>query len=328
MSIYNAFMPDLKKTLDGNKYSAIYNAIKADKSVEEIQALVDKAMDEDGVIKDVQSGITSRYKSDYYELYNSEEEGDREKAIALGELAAKGFLATGMSEEETEALLADWQYKDPAYNLLDDAVESGEGIEDAVKLLMETKEPDNMIEHLVKGYGSTIKYNRDNDIDSVIEGNVNKALNAIEKGTNYDSAAKALEEKAAASAAKKQLQEEKKELKQNTYDILESGKGDYKQAVNEWAVKLMGDDTSVESQKDAASTIKSSLTTDYTKPLVKAYKSGDYSAQQMLIRVATIKAYIDEQVGTKIANKYGGDYYQYELDQIIDLMDEYDKKPW
>ncbi|WP_026651320.1 hypothetical protein [Butyrivibrio proteoclasticus] len=328
MSIYNAFMPDLKKTLDGNKYSAIYNAIKADKSVEEIQALVDKAMDEDGVIKDVQSGITSRYKSDYYELYNSEEEGDREKAIALGELAAKGFLATGMSEEETEALLADWQYKDPAYNLLDDAVESGEGIEDAVKLLMETKEPDKMIEHLVKGYGSTIKYNRDNDIDSVIEGNVNKALNAIEKGTNYDSAAKALEEKAAASAAKKQLQEEKKELKQNTYDILESGKGDYKQAVNEWAVKLMGDDTSVESQKDAASTIKSSLTTDYTKPLVKAYKNGDYSAQQMLIRVATIKAYIDEQVGTKIAKKYGGDYYQYELDQIIDLMDEYDQKPW
>ena len=328
MSIYNAFMPDLKKSLDGNKYSAIYNAIKADKSVEEIQALVDKAMDEDGVIKDVQSGITSRYKSDYYELYNSEEEGDREKAIALGELAAKGFLATGMSEEETEALLADWQYKDPAYNLLDDAVESGEGIEDAVKLLMETKEPDKMIEHLVKGYGSTIKYNRDNDIDSVIEGNVNKALNAIEKGTNYDSAAKALEEKAAASAAKKQLQEEKKELKQNTYDILESGKGDYKQAVNEWAVKLMGDDTSVESQKDAASTIKSSLTTDYTKPLVKAYKNGDYSAQQMLIRVATIKAYIDEQVGTKIAKKYGGDYYQYELDQIIDLMDEYDKKPW
>ena len=328
MSIYNAFMPDLKKTLDGNKYSAIYSAIKADKSVEEIQALIDKAMDEDGVIKDVQSGITSRYKSDYYELYNSEEEGDREKAIALGELAAKGFLATGMSEEETEALLADWQYKDPAYNLLDDAVESGEGIEDVVKLLMETKEPDKMIEHLVKGYGSTIKYNRDNDIDSVIEGNVNKALNAIEKGTNYDSAAKALEEKAAASAAKKQLQEEKKELKQNTYDILESGKGDYKQAVNEWAVKLMGDDTSVESQKDAASTIKSSLTTDYTKPLVKAYKNGDYSAQQMLIRVATIKAYIDEQVGTKIAKKYGGDYYQYELDQIIELMDEYDQKPW
>ena len=33
MSIYNAFMPDLKKTLDGNKYSAIYSAIKADKSV-------------------------------------------------------------------------------------------------------------------------------------------------------------------------------------------------------------------------------------------------------------------------------------------------------
>jgi hypothetical protein len=48
----------------------------------------------------------------------------------------------------------------------------------------------------------------------------------------------------------------------------------------------------------------------------------------MLIRVATIKAYIDEQVGTKIAKKYGGDYYQYELDQIIDLMDEYDQKPW
>lgn len=330
MSIYNAFMPDLKKTLDGNKYSAIYNAIKADKSVEEIQALVDKAMDEDGVIQDVQAGITSRYKSDYYELYNSEEEGDMEKAIALGELAAKGFLATGMSEEETEALLADWQYKDPAYNLLDDAVESGEGIEDAVKLLMETKEPDNMIEHLVKGYGSTIKYNRDNDIDSVIEGNVNKALNAIEKGTNYDSAAKALEEKAAASAAKKQLEAEKKELKQNTYDILESGKGDYKQAVNEWAVKLMGDDTSVESQKNAASAIKSSLTTDYTKPLVKAYKNGDYSAQQMLIRVATIKAYIDEQTGldSNEAKKYKGDYYQYELDQIIEWMDKYDKQPW
>ena len=76
--------------------------------------------------------------------------------------------------------------------------------------------------------------------------------------------------------------------------------------------------------------MKEALTNDYTKPLVKAYKNGDYSAQQLLIRVATIKAYMDEQTGldSNEAKKYKGDYYQYEMDQIIEYLNKYDVEPW
>ena len=330
-ALYNSFMPDLQKTIASNKYSSIYDAIKADKDVEEIQELVNKVMDEEGTIYSIKSGITSRYKSDYFDLYTAGLDGDEEaaeKAHELAEKATKGMLAIGMTEEEAEETILEWQDPTYGYSVLDKAIESGEGIEDAVKYLQEGKDNDKMIEHVVNHYGSTIRYNRDNGIESDIEDNVNKALDTIEKGTRYDAAYKALEEKAAEKAAKQQATAEKNEAKEATYKVLDSGSGDYKKAVDAWAVKIMGEDTSVENQKEAGSTIKSALTKDYTKPLVKAYKSGDYSAQQMLVRVAMIKAYIDEQTGTKIANKYGGDYYQYEIDQITKTMEEYDKSPW
>ena len=330
-ALYNAFMPDLQKTISSNKYTSIYDAIKQDKSVEDISALVQGVLENDGVIYDIKSGITSRYKSDYYDLYAAGEDGDEEaaqKAHDLAEKATKGLLAIGMTEEEAEDTILEWQDPTYGYSVLDKAIESGEGIEDAVKFLQEAKDNDKMIKHVVGHYGSTIRYNRDNEIDSSIEDNVNKALNSIEKGTTYDKAAKALAEKEAATAAKTKLQQEKAALRDATYKILETGQGDYKQAVNNWASKLMEGKSGDEAIKDAGSTMKSSLTTDYTKPLVKAYKNGDSSAQQKLTRVAMIKAYIDEQTGTTIAKKYGGDYYQYELDQIIEYLNKYDVEPW
>jgi hypothetical protein len=330
-ALYNAFMPDLQKTISSNKYTSIYDAIKQDKSVEDISAIVQGVLENDGVIYDIKSGITSRYKSDYYDLYAAGEDGDEEaaqKAHDLAEKATKGLLAIGMTEEEAEDTILEWQDPTYGYSVLDKAIESGEGIEDAVKFLQEAKDNDKMIKHVVDHYGSTIRYNRDNEIESSIEDNVNKALNSIEKGTTYDKAAKALAEKEAATAAKTKLQKEKAALRDATYKILETGQGDYKQAVNNWASKLMEGKSGDEAIKDAGSTMKSSLTTDYTKPLVKAYKNGDSSAQQKLTRVAMIKAYIDEQTGTSIAKKYGGDYYQYELDQIIEFLNKYDVEPW
>ena len=330
-ALYNAFMPDLQKTISSNKYTSVYDAIKQDKSVEDISAIVQGVLENDGTIYDIKSGITSRYKSDYYDLYAAGEDGDEEaaqKAHDLAEKATKGLLAIGMTEEEAEDTILEWQDPTYGYSVLDKAIESGEGIEDAVKFLQEAKDNDKMIKHVVDHYGSTIRYNRDNGIDSSIEDNVNKALNSIEKGTTYDKAAKALAEKEAETAAKTKLQKEKAALRDATYKILETGQGDYKQAINNWASKLMEGKSGDEAIKDAGSTMKSSLTTDYTKPLVKAYKNGDSSAQQKLTRVAMIKAYIDEQTGTSIAKKYGGDYYQYELDQIIELLNKYDVEPW
>lgn len=330
-ALYNAFMPDLQKTISSNKYTSVYDAIKQDKSVEDISAIVQGVLENDGTIYDIKSGITSRYKSDYYDLYAAGEDGDEEaaqKARDLAEKATKGLLAIGMTEEEAEDTILEWQDPTYGYSVLDKAIESGEGIEDAVKFLQEAKDNDKMIKHVVDHYGSTIRYNRDNEIDSSIEDNVNKALDSIEKGTTYDKAAKALAEKEAATAAKTKLQKEKAALRDATYKILETGQGDYKQAINNWASKLMEGKSGDEAIKDAGSTMKSSLTTDYTKPLVKAYKNGDSSAQQKLTRVAMIKAYIDEQTSTTIAKKYGGDYYQYEMDQIIELLNKYDVEPW
>ena len=330
-ALYNSFMPDLQKTLASNKYSSVYAAIKADQSVEDIQEIVDKVLEDEGTVYDIKSGITSRYKSDYYDLFTQGEGGDEEaaqKAHDLAEKATKGMFAIGMTEEEAENTILEWQDPTYGYSILDKAIESGEGIEDAVKFLQEAKDNDKMIEHVVNHYGSTIRYNRDNGIDSDIENNVNKALDSIEKGITYEKALEGIEEKESASAAKKQLQEEKNSLKEETYKILDTGNGDYKKAVDNWANKLMEGKPGDGAIKDAGSAIKQSLTTDYTKPLIKAYKNGDSSAQQKLVRVATIKAYVDEQTGTSIAKKYKGDYFKYEMDQIAELIEKYNKEPW
>lgn len=301
-----------------DKYQGIYSALDRNKSDDKLYEAIDKAMNANGTVKSAESGLASKYKQDYLDLLDTKPEA----AEDLAEEATRAYMGLGLSRSEAEEIIEGWSDPSYGYSILDKAIESkeGEGIEDAVKYLQEAKKNDKMIEHIVNSYGTTISYNRNHKEGtsrSTIEENVNRAIKAIDSSLDYDKAKKQLEEKAAEKAAKQKAQEQKNEAKEAVYKTIESGDGDYKKAIDAWA------DEGAE-----YSSMKSTLTSDQVKPAIKALKNGDRSAQQTLSRVAMLKAYIDSKAGTNIAKKYGSDYYKYEMDQINELIEKYDKEPW
>lgn len=302
-AVYNAFFPDLKKTKSENPYAAIYDAIKADRDVE---TAVQKAMANGGVIADIQSGIASRYKSDYYEMLQV----DEEQAAELAEQARKGYLATGMTDAEFDAMLAtEWATKELGYSVLDDAIENGEGVAEAIADLQETKKDDAIVKHIVNSYASTIRYNRENGIDSGIEENVEEALKEIDSSYSFDECKKALDEKAAETAAKNALSAERDGYKQTMYSAIDSGSMDWQQAVHDLA------NTGME-----FSDIKSALTSQYKEEFIQNYNAGK-DVSKIAARIAAVKAYCDSLSGLEIPRKYGGDYYAYEIDKIKEWLE-------
>ena len=67
------------------------------------------------------------------------------------------------------------------------------------------------------------------------------------------------------------------------------------------------------------STIKGYLTTQYKADFVKAYNSGK-DVTVTANRIAAIKAYCDSMYGLEIPDKYHGDYYAYEQDEIKEWL--------
>lgn len=315
-SIYNLFAENkLKKTKakDSDKYDSVYDLIEKDKDAEDIQSCVDKAMEQGGTIKDIRSGIKSRLKEDYVDSL----ETNPDYAEKLKQQAVNGLTAIGLTKSEIEDEIKSWEDPTYGYSSLDKAIQSGEGIEDEIRYLQENKENDKIADHIMSEFSTTIEYNRNRSISSKTEDSVNKALQILDSSYSYDSVKRTMEQEAAEKAEKAEKQEAITSAKQETYNIIDSGNGDYKAAVDHW--REAGPD---------ASSIKSSLTTDYAKPLVKSYMEGDKSVETQLRRIAQVKAYIDQKNGTNIAKKYGGDYYQYEIDQIGELMNKYNEEPW
>lgn len=313
VSIYNQFGEDLKKTIEkpNDKYLAVYKSIAKDDDIEVIKEKVNKAMEKEGTIKDVRSGINSRYKSDYYEALLV----DEEEAKAIAELAKKGLIATDMTEEEANEVIKGWEADNYGYSSMDKAIASGEGIEEAMNHILQTKKKDNVIKHIIDRYADTFEYNDRNALDSELDERVEEALNAI--GENWNTAKKAYDDLQEAKAEAKEAQEAKTNAKENFYNVIQTGNGDYKSAIEDM----------IEAGTDYK-TIKSNLSSDQTKPLIKAYYNGDKNAYKAIQRIVTVRAYLSQQMGTKIAKKYHGDYLKYENDQVKKLMAEYEKNPW
>lgn len=313
VSIYNQFGEDLAKTIKtpNAKYLPIYNSIAKDDDIEVIKEKIDKAMEQEGTIYDVRKGISSRYKSDYYGALLV----DEEEARAIADLARKGLMATGMTEKEANDTILGWEEDSYGYAEIDKAIQSGEGIYEAMAHLIEGKKPENIVKHFITRYEDTFKYNNENAIDSQVDENVEEALSYI--GKSYSSAKKAYDELQAEKQAKAEAKEAKAEAKEKFYNVIQSGNGDYKSAIEDM----------VEAGTDYK-TIKSNLSSDQTKPLIKAYYNGDKNAYKAIQRIVTIRAYLSKQMGTKIAKKYHGDYLKYENDQVKKLMAEYEKNPW
>ena len=302
VAVYNLFMPDIKKTKTSNPYNLIYDEIK--KKNGDVEAKVKFVMSNDGNISDIESGITSRYKSDYYEAYQE----DPKKAQEIADEAKIGLVAIGMTEAEADATIEGWQTKKKTYTEIDKAIESGEGIVEEIEALKEEKEAEDIAEHIINEYSSTIEYNRKNNIESAVEGNVDAALKAIDSGYSYDERKKYLDQKAAESAAKSALTAERDGYKQKMFRSIDAGSMDWQKAVQDLAK------SGVE-----YSDIKGSLTTQYKEGLVNAYNSGK-DVTKTANRIASVKAYCDSMYGLKIPKKYGGDYYSYELDQIKEWL--------
>ena len=302
VSVYNLFMPDIKKTKTNNPYNLIYDEIK--KKNGDVEAKVKFAMSNDGNISDIESGITSRYKSDYYEAYQK----DPKKAQEIADEAKIGLVAIGMTEAEADATIEGWQTKKKTYTEIDKAIESGEGIAEEIKVLKEEKKAEDIAEHIINEYSPTIEYNRKNNIESSVEGNVNTALKAIDSGYSYDERKKYLDQKAAESEAKSALTAERDGYKQKMFRSIDAGSMDWQKAVQDLAKSGVG-----------YSDIKGSLTTQYKEDLVKAYNSGK-DVTKTANRIASVKAYCDSLNDLKIPKKYGGDYYSYEMDQIKEWL--------
>lgn len=317
-SFWNLFADDeyqLKKQIEkkNDKYKSFYNALDAEKSDEDLRNAINKAMDKGGTVEDIKSGIGGKYKDQYMEAF---EAGDTETMADLRNIMLRGYRAAGYTDDDMDKLIDTWTADKVSYSILDDAIENGGDVRAAIKALQDGgKEDDKIVEHILNHYEHSVMYERSNFSEGDIEEQVETALGVF--STNFDRAREDARIKAEEKAAKQAAQEKKTAAKQNLYDVLDTGQGDYKTAVEAW-----------HNEGVEAKDMKSSLTSDYVKPLVKQYKQGDSSATTKLSRIATIKAYIDEQQGTKIAKKYGGDYYQYEIDQITEMMDKYDEEPW
>ena len=322
-AFWNLFADDehqLKKQVEkkNDKYQSFYNALDAEKSDEDLQNAIQKAMGKGGTVEDIKSGIGSKYKEAYMEAF---EAGDQETMNDLRAIMLRGYKAAGYNDDDMNNLIDTWTSDKVSYSILDDAIENGGDVRAAIKALQEGgKEDDKIIDHILSHYEHSVDYERSNYSEGNIEEQVEAALGVF--GTNYNRAQEDARIKAEEKAAKQEADEKKKAAKQATYDIFESGSGDYQAAITDWY--NAGTDPS---------DIKSAMTTDLAKPLVKAYKQGDTSVTTKLNRIALMKAFIDEQTGlnSNEAKKYYkqyGDYYQYEIDQITKLMDKYDKEPW
>ena len=300
VAVYNFFLPDIKKTNTTNPYNLIYDEIK--KKNGDVEGKVKYVMDNNGNIKDIESGITSRYKSDYYDAYQK----NPEEAQKIADEAKVGLVAIGMTEAEADETIEGWQTKKKTYAEIDKAIESGEGIVEEIELLKEEKAVEDILEHIFDEYSSTIEYNRKNGIQSDVEDNVNIALETIDKKYSYDERKNFYEEKAEKKAEDKAKSAERDSYKQTIFNTIDTGNG-YQGAKK--AVENL-----IKTGLDSGQ-IKKYTTDNYKEKLVSEYKAGK-DVTTIKNRIIKIRAYADQIAGMKLDSKYGGDYEAYEKDVV------------
>lgn len=168
-------LPDLISKTSGSKNAKLFEAIDSGKAVEDTIA---KEVDGGRTIKDIQSAISSHYKSDYYDYYEAED--DRYEDI--GDKAAEAFKATGMTDEEVATLLEEWRNPSLSYNMLDGAIDgSGDDIGQMISDLRDAdKTPESIKGHLVSRYASTLRYNEGRGLtDEELNANLAQAFTAL-----------------------------------------------------------------------------------------------------------------------------------------------------
>jgi hypothetical protein len=131
----------------------------------------------------------------------------------------------GMSDEDIDAEINEWQEETITYALLDKAIASGEGIEDEIRHVQEGKADEKIIKHIMDRFSDTIAYEDVHETESDWRGNVEKALQAIDPTLTYDTANEEAMQKKAEKEAEQAAQEEKKGYKADFFASVESKNG-------------------------------------------------------------------------------------------------------
>lgn len=228
VALYNAFFDNLETTVTtGNstrteKKKAFVKNVDKKKDAEVIEESVTDAINKGVSIYDMKNSLKSEYKQAYFDAYM---EGDEEKARDIANKAAGGFSVMGMTDEEIDEEINSWQDEVVTYSALDKAIADGEGIIEEVQHVLEAKDPEKVVKHLMDRFTSTVDYEDSHDTESTWRDNVETALRAVDPTLSFDAAKEEAAQKAAQKAEEQAIQEHNSEMKADFFDAVERKDG-------------------------------------------------------------------------------------------------------
>ena len=284
--------------------------------LEEPDRKVGEAIDslEGGVsVYDLLNKIQSTYKEDYVTAIDTE---DYDTATDIRNNVYITYNLLGLKPEDAQETLDKWLEESGGYSALDKAINSvaAKGqfsdndyqyLSEEMAKVMELKETDKIMEHLVDKFGSTVAFEDTHDTESEYRDTLDQITAMLDDTWDYDYVKQTVDEVKEERARKAAEKAEKAERKSALVKIINDG-GDYQSAIDD----MLGSGTE-------AKTIKQNLTSEYKAKYIEAVKNKDYTtANDIQRKVAQAKAYADKKSNFKLANKWNGDYYQYELEEI------------
>lgn len=210
VALYNTFFENIQTTVSSNstakneRKKELVSDLKRGRSDETLDEAITDAIEHGVSIYDLKGAVQSEYKNKYFDAFT---EGDEEEARDISNTAARAYARMGLTDEEIDEIINEWQEEVVTYSALDKAIASGEGIVEEAQRVMEAKDPDKIIKHIMDRYTQTVAYEDTHDTESEWRKNVETALQTVDGTLDFDKAheealekKKEQEEKAAATA--------------------------------------------------------------------------------------------------------------------------------
>ena len=228
VSLYNAFFDNLETTITSGSTAKnelkkeFVSDVNREKSEETLDEGIIDALNHGVSIYDLKGAVQSEYKNKYFEAYS---EGEEEEAKEIAEKAARAYARMGLSDEDIDDIINDWQEEVITYAALDKAIAKGEGIEDEVKHVLEGKDEDKVIKHIIDRYAETIAFEDTHETESNWRDNVDKALKAVDATIDFDTANEEAIEKKKEQEEKAAISEKNKAMKNDFFDAVDKKDG-------------------------------------------------------------------------------------------------------
>jgi len=228
VALYNSFFENIQTTVSSNstakneRKKELISDLKREKSDETLDETIVDAINHGVSIYDLKGAVQSEYKNKYFDAFS---EGNEEEARDIANTAARAYARMGLTDEEIDEIINDWQEEVITYSALDKAIASGEGIVEEAQRVMEAKDEDRIIKHIMDRFSQTVAFEDTHETESEWRKNVETALQTVDGTLDFD---KAQEE----ALAKKKAQEEKaaetaknQAMKNDFFDAVEKKDG-------------------------------------------------------------------------------------------------------